>query len=408
MYMNGNIPITSRRWPGRAPFDRCTIVRSAHSFGRMGGIFIGYRRDDASGDAGRLYDRLSEHFGAARVFRDVEALRAGERFPAEIEGQIADCDVFIALMGDRWMGEGAHPGETRIQDPRDWVRLELAAALRREIPVIPALLDDIQMPSPAELPEDLRALTDRQAIELGAADFHTDVTRLIEVLEGYVTPTNPVARLERRLGWGRMAAGTGLALVLIAAVTALLLREGPVRLRSEPTALSVAEVRALIVEQDYYTAQTHPGGQGLGTDYRASVESGVPVVFDATTGLTWQQGGSEQPVSGGQEGAASYVRKLNEAAWGGHDDWRLPTLDEALSLLRPETTAGFHLAPAFDALSAPFIWTADAWRPDQGVGPNDSGSTDDRARGWVVYYLDGYATPETAAFNAQVRAVRGP
>lgn len=368
----------------------------------MAGIFISYRRDDAAGEAGRLYDRLQARFGAQRVFRDVDALRAGEAFPAEIEERLAECDVLIALMGERWSGEGGPGGSSRLHDPDDFVRLEIAAALERGIPVIPTLLDDTPIPDAGDLPPELRPLTRRHAFELDTTDFHDDVTRLIRVLETHVEPDGPVRRLWRRTGVRRVTTGLGLAAVVAAGVL-LWGRGSGVDLRSEPGIFSTGQVRALLVERGFYSAASNPGGPGVGAAYASRTEGGAPVVEDRATDLVWQQGGSGRLVSGGRVGAESYVDELNRTRHAGHADWRLPTLDEALSLMRPDAARGYHLDPLFDAVSAPFVWSSDAWRPEGPGGP-EPGSGE---RGWVVYYRDGIAAPESAVFNAYVRAVRG-
>lgn len=124
----------------------------------MAGIFISYRREDAAGDAGRLYDRLSEHFGRDRVFRDIDTIQPGGRFSRVIDEQLARCNVLIALIGRRWLSEADTEGRPRLEDPDDFVRLEIATALRRDVTVIPALLDKAEMPRSAALPPDLRPL----------------------------------------------------------------------------------------------------------------------------------------------------------------------------------------------------------------------------------------------------------
>jgi hypothetical protein len=145
---------------------------------------------------------------------------------------------------------------------------------------------------------------------------------------------------------------------------------------------------------------SNPAGGGIAHDYRQTVLEAFPVVVDDPTGLTWEQSGSGRIVDGGRDGAEAYARALNERRAGGYTNWRLPTLDEALSLMTPERNAEFHLDPVFAASAAPFIWTADSWAPAPGEAAGRA------ARGWVIYYLDGLIAPETVAFNAYVRAVR--
>ena len=94
----------------------------------MKGIFISYRREDSAGYAGRLYDRLAGHFGADRVFMDVEGIEPGVDFVDAIESAVASCEVLIVIIGNEWLAADA-AGKRRLDDPKDFVRIETAAAL---------------------------------------------------------------------------------------------------------------------------------------------------------------------------------------------------------------------------------------------------------------------------------------
>ena len=96
----------------------------------MGGVFISYRRDDTAGYAGRLYDALTAHFGRDLVFIDVDSIRAGQNFVDVIDGWIASCSVVIVLIGKGWLNSADARGR-RLDDPQDFVRLEVASALRQ-------------------------------------------------------------------------------------------------------------------------------------------------------------------------------------------------------------------------------------------------------------------------------------
>ena len=117
----------------------------------MKGIFISYRRDDAAGYAGRLYDRLAAHFGRDRVFMDVEGIEPGVDFVDAIEGAVGSCEVLIVIIGKDWLAADA-VGKRRLDDPGDFVRIETAAALARNIRVVPVLVDDAEMPRAKQLP----------------------------------------------------------------------------------------------------------------------------------------------------------------------------------------------------------------------------------------------------------------
>jgi TIR domain len=147
-------------------------------------IFIAYRREDTSGQAGRLYDALSARFGDESVFMDVDTIDLGADFVQVLDEAVGSCHVLVALIGRHWLTAADEQGHRRIDDPRDFVGLEIQAALSRGIPVIPALVEGTRMPSRKDLPEGLVPLTRRQALELGTgARWRFDVDRLVKFLE---------------------------------------------------------------------------------------------------------------------------------------------------------------------------------------------------------------------------------
>jgi hypothetical protein len=149
----------------------------------MSGIFISYRREDSAPYAGRLHDRLSAHFGATRVFMDVDDIPPGADFSAHIRTKVASCDALIAIIGKEWLAARSPAGHSRLNDPADIVALELASALQRKILVVPVLVGGAAMPKPEELREDLRELARKNAVILHDHDFQRDVEVLIKSLE---------------------------------------------------------------------------------------------------------------------------------------------------------------------------------------------------------------------------------
>lgn len=147
----------------------------------MGNVFISYRRDDAAGYARAIYDQLTERFDTAQVFMDVDAIEPGLPFDEVIRNAVGKCEVLLVLIGSRWM-EVQPDGRRRLDDERDFVRLEIAAALARNIRVIPVLLDGVQMPAENLLPEPMRGLVWRNALEVSNTRFTSDVNRLADVL----------------------------------------------------------------------------------------------------------------------------------------------------------------------------------------------------------------------------------
>jgi hypothetical protein len=155
----------------------------------MDAIFISYRREDSQGEAGRLSDSLAKIFGDSRVFLDVEGIRAGQDFRQAIETQVASCSVLLALIGPHWLDSTAADGQRRLDDPHDFVRLEISSALKRGIPVIPVLVRQAQMVTSEQLPPDLSALAFRQAAELRYNRWDADVAALAASLR----PQKPVS-----------------------------------------------------------------------------------------------------------------------------------------------------------------------------------------------------------------------
>jgi hypothetical protein len=144
-----------------------------------GGIFISYRREETAPYAGRLYDHLSEHFGEDRVFMDVDSIAIGADFTKAIIDAVARCDILLVLIGRHWSAVTDVKGIRRIDYPHDFVRVEIEAALQREIRVVPVLVDGAVLPQANDLPPSLRPIVLRQALELSHAGFRSEVTRLI-------------------------------------------------------------------------------------------------------------------------------------------------------------------------------------------------------------------------------------
>jgi hypothetical protein len=151
-------------------------------------IFISYRRDDSEGEAGRLFDDLTRAFGDDAVFMDVAGIKPGMDFRKAIEDNVSSCGVFLAIVGPAWATIANGSGQRRLDDPNDFVALELASALKREVPVIPVLVHDARMPSTDLLPEALKPFAYRNSVELTHTRWSSDVALLIEALKAYVTP----------------------------------------------------------------------------------------------------------------------------------------------------------------------------------------------------------------------------
>ncbi len=143
-------------------------------------VFVSYRRQDARHVAGRLADRLVERF---HVFMDMDTIEPGTDFTDVIRQAVEECDVFLAVIGAQWMDVKDDQGQRRLNDSGDWVVAETVAALRRNVPVIPVLVDGAVMPARSELPPELSPLASRQAVTIRHESFSSDVSRLIAAIE---------------------------------------------------------------------------------------------------------------------------------------------------------------------------------------------------------------------------------
>lgn len=153
----------------------------------LGGIFISYRREDSAGYVQAIYAQLARHIPKDRIFMDVDAIKPGVDFPRVLQRAIAECDLMIAVIGKRWVGIEGQTGR-RIDDPKDFVRLEVSTALARGIPVIPVLVEGAAMPPESALPDELKKLNDRQWIELSNTRFAYDLGRLLDAVRDIAKP----------------------------------------------------------------------------------------------------------------------------------------------------------------------------------------------------------------------------
>jgi TIR domain/Protein of unknown function (DUF421)/WD domain, G-beta repeat len=182
-----------------------------------GGIFISYRRQDASHLAGRLYDRLADQFGEAQIFMDVDTIDLGLDFAEVIAGAVGTCQVLLALIGPRWIAAADKDGRPRLDNLDDFVRLEIQTALDRDVRVIPVLIDGAGMPGQHELPAPLARLSRRNALTMRHESFRRDADQLVAALErALALDPDPKAELTLRLGHevnGLAVSADGLLLV---------------------------------------------------------------------------------------------------------------------------------------------------------------------------------------------------
>ena len=175
-----------------------------------GNIFINYRRDESGHVAGRLHDSLAPTFGRNKLFMDVDNIPVGRDFEEYLKSQVAACDAMLAVIGPNWLAAKDDTGKRRLDNPDDFIVIEIGTALTRNIPVVPVLVDGARMPKASELPDSLKLLARRQAVQVRHTNFSSDAEALVKRLRealGYDLP-------ERR--WRvRVAIGVAAVAVLL-------------------------------------------------------------------------------------------------------------------------------------------------------------------------------------------------
>jgi TIR domain len=136
----------------------------------MAGVFISYRREDTPAHAGRLYERLASRYGKRRVFRDLDAIPIAKDFRERINEAISSCDALIAVIVRDWLTLSDSSGQPKLHNPRDWLTVEIATALRMNKVVIPVLVENADMPSEDALPDPLKPVAYIHALKTSEQD----------------------------------------------------------------------------------------------------------------------------------------------------------------------------------------------------------------------------------------------
>jgi hypothetical protein len=160
-----------------------------------GNIFISYRRSDSDHAAGRLALSLEKTFQRQQLFMDIDNIEPGINFVKALSEKVGACDVLLAIIGPSWLEATDENGQRRLDSARDFVRIEIEAALKRDVRVIPVLVDGAQMPKEEQLPEPLKELSQRQAVRLSHERFAADADGLASALQRIVQPpSKPIGR----------------------------------------------------------------------------------------------------------------------------------------------------------------------------------------------------------------------
>ena len=202
----------------------------------MDKVFISYRRNDSGGFARAIYQHLVQHFGSQAVFMDLETLEAGSDFAKQITAALADTKLVLVLIGKDWLGQGSGTA-ARVADPNDFVRLEVALALRGKAPIIPVLVGDAELPREADLPDDMRGLLSRNAVRVTHARFAADIAPIVAKAEEELGEAWWVGKTKRRVArlnpWLRTPTGIYVVAATVCGMFALTAASGFVFERAE-------------------------------------------------------------------------------------------------------------------------------------------------------------------------------
>lgn len=155
----------------------------------MGKIFVSYRREDSADTTGRLCDRLAERFGAKTIFKDVDSIPIGSDYRAVLRQAVEESNVVLVIVGRQWLQLTDASGQRRLDDPRDFVRIEVEAALARNVPVVPILVQQAMMPSENDLPSSMSEFVYRHGLDIRSdPHFNGDVRQLIDQLVPLMEP----------------------------------------------------------------------------------------------------------------------------------------------------------------------------------------------------------------------------
>lgn len=258
-------------------------------------VFISYRRDDSSGYARGVFDRLSERFGQDNVFMDLE-IAPGEDFVERIQQAIGSCDVLITLIGRSWLTVKDAEGRRRLDDPEDWARIEIKAGMDRQTRIVPVLVGGARMPTMRELPEALDGLARRQALEIRDVSYDYDIDRLIEAIARAAGEEPPPATTAAQRASGAKPAATGAAAGAVPGSAAAGATPRPAPSVAAPPAppsgskrkwggksAAIAAVVALVVVVGIVAVVA---GGGSGDDGESSGGGGVISTLETNTGST--------------------------------------------------------------------------------------------------------------------------
>jgi hypothetical protein len=292
----------------------------------------------------------------AEVWVDHIGIRGGDNLPERISEALEWCNTLLLI----W-SEAASKSR--------WVKLEWTNAVSLEKAIIPCRLQATQLPGILAH----KAYIDFQNVDRGIGELF----RALNLAGSVTTPAMSAEKLAQVL-----------QNQLTVSSPPTKPKPPQILLRSQPLdQLSIDEVQKMLREKDFFDRSWNNSGRGLRHEYEAIERQGEKSVIDHTTGLTWQQSGSPAIT---YTNAEKYIRDLNDKRFAGYNDWRLPTLEEAMSLMEPKTHGNLYIDPVFNH-NQTWIWTADK---------------ESAGRAWHVHFLDGTCDHDGLGDDAYVRAVR--
>lgn len=241
----------------------------------MAGVFISYRRSDSAGHTGRLASDLGEGLDEQQLFRDIEAIEAGEDFVDALNRAVSACSVMLVVIGPSWARVETGDGKRRLMQPGDFVRMEIEAALAGQVRVIPVLVGEAQMPQPEDLPESMQPLLRRNAYSISDRRWQYDVDQLLDILakipgiasrthKDIAAPAPAVAVPPAKSGMStgmKVGIGSGIALVVILAL--LMIGGGDASTSPETSSSSAAPATTSAAAQPVPTDAGSPGFVGV-------------------------------------------------------------------------------------------------------------------------------------------------
>jgi len=316
----------------------------------------------------------------AEVWVDHAGIRGGDNLPARISDALDWCNTLLLIWSKAAVGSR-------------WVKLEWTNAIALDKLVIPCPLEKTVLPSILantayiDFSNRDRGLRDlRRALQLaqtGGEDLDLELAGVIHARLSQTAPS-PLSKPPQDEAKATLPKSKPLVAKPTPPVrpTIIQLRHTPVNPLSDET------VKQMLRDKDFFDNYENKSGKGIQHQYESVERQGVKLVLDHATGLTWQQGGSENRVP--FNGAASHIQQLNAKNYGGYKDWRLPTLEEAMSLMEPKQHGELYLDPVFERKQW-WIWTADI---------------ESAGRAWHVFFANGVCSHDVFGVDFYVRAVR--